>query len=54
MGDMIGILSGLVTLTEVVIRGIKIAKTLYQAPGELTVVQVSRTNTSNFSDSFVL
>jgi hypothetical protein len=42
MGDIIGILSGLVTLTEVVIRGIKVAKTLYQAPEELSVLQVSK------------
>lgn len=41
MADVIGLLSGLLTLIATTIEGVKLAKTLYKAPEELTFVLVS-------------
>ena len=38
--DVVGSITTVITLAQVVVEGIKIAKTLYQAPEELAALQV--------------
>jgi hypothetical protein len=39
--DVVGLVASVVTLTQVVIEGVKLAKTLYKAPEDLEALQVS-------------
>jgi hypothetical protein len=39
--DIVGLVASVITLTQVVIEGVKLAKTLYKAPEDLAALQVS-------------
>lgn len=40
MAEIIGLVASLITLAQVAVAGVKVAKTLYQAPDELATLQV--------------
>ena len=39
--DVVGLVASVITLTQVVIEAVKLAKTLYKAPEDLAALQVS-------------
>lgn len=39
--DVVGLVTSIIALTQVVVEGVKLAKTLYKAPDDLAALQVS-------------